>query len=57
MAKKKVKPPVKELTVQPVSFRCTDAEWRELDETARLNGRKLSAEARFRCFPPTRGAK
>jgi|GEM_PF-3535848 hypothetical protein len=57
MAKKKVKPPVKELTVQPVSFRCTDAEWRELDETARLNGRKLSAEARFRCFPPTMGAK
>jgi hypothetical protein len=58
---KKQKPiprkPKDELQNFSVSFYCTQEQGKELLETASMNGRKIAAEARFRCFPPSLEAK
>jgi hypothetical protein len=55
--KPKSRKPEAERQTCPVSFYCTQAQWDEMVETASRNGRKIAAEARFRCFPPSMEAK
>lgn len=52
--KPKSRKPEAERQTCPVSFYCTQEQWNELTSAASINGRTIAAEARFRCFPPTK---